>query len=72
MRNPTWVRDWEPDKGKEIRLATYKLKRSEVRDAIVARLESESAIVDVLKWDESELRYIASDICDDLGINDDE
>ena len=53
-------------------MATYELKRSEVRDAIVDALMKEQAIVEVLKWEESEIRDIASDICDDLNIDDDE
>jgi len=50
----------------------YELKRSDVLNIIVARLESESALIETLKWDECELRYIASDICDELGIEDGE
>lgn len=53
-------------------MARYELKRSEVMDAIVAILQREQAIVEVLGWSEGELRSIASDICDALGIDDDE
>lgn len=53
-------------------MARYELKRSEVMDAIVAILQREQAIVEVLGWSEGELRSIASDICDALHIDDDE
>lgn len=45
------------------------LTRDKVRDAIVRRLSTEPGIVEDLAWDESELYDIASDVCDDLGID---
>lgn len=45
------------------------LTREQVRDAIVGRLMSETVIVEVLKWEQSEVEYIADDICDDLELD---